>query len=356
MNRKISILVILIIVFLTGCNSGGTEANLAAIDIPLPYQDGYVQDMKITEDGNLTLAMYETMNGEKKAKATVWQTSNDGENWEQLYEEYFEPNNPNKETVEILMYFAGDGLIITKHDYIGDSLEVTSEEAYYIDEFNNGSRKLSASNSIKDFGGRLIYNNNGIYINIYNEEDGQQIVRLDPDKETLTDTGIVGKDEYEYVYYMSSGGDRIYCICSVAYEGTKEEKEGTVPVDTSKYIKGRIYDTATGEISESELLNKAAVLFYEKWKGENQYSYTYMPVFCSNISSEEESYLLAHNDGVYMIDSDETKLLYKDKNWKGSSNQISDILMNLDGDIYVHVYLDNYADAQLIKISEGTHS
>ena len=36
----------------------------------------------------------------------VWQTSNDGENWEQLYEEYFEPNNPNKETVEILMYFA----------------------------------------------------------------------------------------------------------------------------------------------------------------------------------------------------------------------------------------------------------
>ena len=126
--------------------------------------------------------MYETMNGEKKAKATVWQTSNDGENWEQLYEEYFEPNNPNKETVEILMYFAGDGLIITKHDYIGDSLEVTSEEAYYIDEFNNGSRKLSASNSIKDFGGRLIYNNNGIYINIYNEEDGQQIVRLDPTK------------------------------------------------------------------------------------------------------------------------------------------------------------------------------
>ena len=52
MNRKISILVILIIVFLTGCNSGGTEKNLAAIDIPLPYQEGYVQDMKITEDGN----------------------------------------------------------------------------------------------------------------------------------------------------------------------------------------------------------------------------------------------------------------------------------------------------------------
>ena len=50
-------------VFLTGCNSGGTEANLAAIDIPLPYQEGYVQDMKITEDGNLTLAMYETNNG-----------------------------------------------------------------------------------------------------------------------------------------------------------------------------------------------------------------------------------------------------------------------------------------------------
>lgn len=49
-------------------------------------------------------------------------------------------------------------------------------------------------------------------------------------------------------------------------------------------------------------------------------------VVLSNISSEEESYLLAHNDGVYMIDSDETKLLYKDKNWKGSSNQISDIL------------------------------
>lgn len=55
-------------VFLTGCNSGGTEANLAAIDIPLPYQEGYVQDMKITEDGNLTLAMYETMNGGKKQK------------------------------------------------------------------------------------------------------------------------------------------------------------------------------------------------------------------------------------------------------------------------------------------------
>ena len=44
--------------------------------------------MKITEDGNLTLALYETMNGGKKAKATVWQTSDDGENWEQLYEEY----------------------------------------------------------------------------------------------------------------------------------------------------------------------------------------------------------------------------------------------------------------------------
>ena len=57
-----------------------------------------------------------------------------------------------------------------------------------------------------------------------------------------------------------------------------------------------------------------------------------------------------------MIDSDETKLLYKDKKWKGSSNQISDILMTPDGDIYVHVYLDNYADAQLIKISGGTHS
>ena len=95
--------------------------------------------MKITEDGNLTLAMYETMNGGKKAKATVWQTSDDGENWEQLYEEYFEPNNLNGETVEILMYFAGDGLIITKHDYIGDSLEVASEEAYYIDEFNKDS-------------------------------------------------------------------------------------------------------------------------------------------------------------------------------------------------------------------------
>ena len=40
--------------FLTGCNSGGTEANLAAIDIPLPYQEGYVQDMKITDDANLS--------------------------------------------------------------------------------------------------------------------------------------------------------------------------------------------------------------------------------------------------------------------------------------------------------------
>ena len=73
---------------LASCGSGGSEAGELtgeASEIKLPEAIDYITDMKVDENGCITLAAYERK-GDYNGVISISKTENDGESWETLYQ------------------------------------------------------------------------------------------------------------------------------------------------------------------------------------------------------------------------------------------------------------------------------
>ncbi len=344
-NKHIEYLIIIIAILccVTGCTS---TKNRDTETIPLPDEEATVSDMSIDEEGNLILAMDKTSTGGLTADVAVWKTDNDGKEWKKLFKKTLKSPDDERITVEPEIYIAGSGAIVRQINYIGDSLVTDATDTYYTSNFGRDDfKKIFQNNPIKVFDGIGCYGEE-IYIN-YTSDD--KIMKFNPAEEMLTAAENMGK--YESVYYMQSDSRYIYMVCSVHYEPTWEEENGMAYVSPSKFIRGRRYDMQKKEVAETEVLNQLAVRFYEKWQSGDADSYKQRPVFFPDLASEEEAYYLAHNDGLFRLDKNGEELIYEDKSWKGEENEVLEIVVTADGDIYLYVFKDHYTNHELVKIT-----
>ena len=348
--KKFYVFIIFLIsaLLFSGCGSSYNSSGPDSVQISLPYEDGCISDMKIDENGNLRVAMYEIDQDGKKAKATCWITRDDGKSWENLYEEYFEANDKKEETVEIAPRIAGDGLFILKYNYKGDSFEVNSEELYYIKDLNEKDIKYFPETTVISAGGiQSGGSDKKLYVCDRTESEEDKIFKFDPEEGRISETGIL--DKGEYAFYMEAYGDKVYCICSIEYEGTKEEQAGTKKVETWKYIKGRIYDMETGETGETDVFNNLAAMYFDKCNGNGE-EYKYSPCLCPDLSSDEEAYYLADGDGIIRVTEKGEETIYKDDNLSSYEDSIENMVVDSKGNIYVYIWLDGYSEQQLLKI------
>ena len=78
----------ILITGLTGCGRDDSETESSgreASEIKLPKEIDYITDMKVDENGYITLAAYERK-GDYNGVISISKTKDDGESWETLYQ------------------------------------------------------------------------------------------------------------------------------------------------------------------------------------------------------------------------------------------------------------------------------
>lgn len=342
----ISVSVISIMTF-SGCNTRENpelDFDGKLQEIPLPTDANIISDLKVNDEGNVYIASMRYDEDKTGSIANIWRLNKD-KKWDRVFEKKF--LSDNSKNSEALISFIGDKAIISNYIFYPDDIISGSENFYRIDDIEgeNATKVFEdvEEYSVSDFCGMRVDAVFGI------DSRTANIINLD---------FINGKmnviEELSDVYSLESRNDSAYLIYKQKYELTDEEIAELNPTSDypSKYARGIIYNLNDGHITESSVLDRVAIRFFEKWHKGGENTYNFLPIFYPSSDSKAEAYYLAHNDGVYKIDDSGETLIYYDDSWDSEDVQLTQMVVTPSEDIYLCVYFYNLGTEKLFKITQ----
>ncbi len=342
-----AIIVIIIAAAFTGCT--GQKNNILEPtnnlqEVQLPAEVTNINAIKTDENGNLIISNCEKKDDDSSATVMLWRQT-DGGKWEKLFEKEFASDEPQKIAKEADIDLIGNKGIITDYDF--------SRNDTFSYKFNlHVAENIDKNETIKKFNslkGYLFGPFHGTDIdNVYSVDFvAFKLFNID-----FTTKEIKPVDELSDVTEMCSYKNLAYIIYRQDYELTEEEIANLTPGSDfpERYARGVIYDMDSGSITESKVLDKLAVRFFEKWHKGGENVYNYQPIYYPAIGYDKEAYYLAHNDGVYRIDEEGEELICFDQSWNSKKNCLNLMTVAENGDIYLCVYLNNYEEVKLYRI------
>ena len=140
MKKILAMLMTFILIMgLASCSSDGSEAGeltKEASEIKLPEAIDYITDMKVDENGCITLAAYERK-GDYNGVISISKTENDGESWETLYQREVSIEERENHFAEAYLYLGDSGSCFEVGDWDTEDLRNSLKKRYYLRDFDS---------------------------------------------------------------------------------------------------------------------------------------------------------------------------------------------------------------------------
>ncbi len=345
---KLLTAIIVIAATFAGCTGNQQENILEPTnnleEVQLPAEVTTITSMKTDNSGKLVISNVEISDNENSATAMMWKQTDDGK-WEKIFEKEFISDNPEEILKSAHVDYIDDKGIITDYDFDRDDVFSYKFNLHMTEDMDKNEIK-KVFDSLK---GYLFVEFHGTDIdNVYGADSvAFKLFNID-----FTTKEIKPIDELSDVTEMCSYKNFGYVIYRQDYELTEEEIANLTPDSDfpERYARGVIYDMDSGSITESKVLDKLAVRFFQKWNEGGEKADNFQPIYYPAIGYDKEAYYLAHNDGIYRIDEDGEELICYDKSWKNKQNCLNLMTVAENGDIYLCVCFNRNEEVKLYRI------
>lgn len=355
MKKILAMLMTFILIMgLASCGSDGSEAGeltKAASEIKLPEAIDYITDMKVDENGCITLAAYERK-GDFNGIISISKTENDGESWETLYQREVSIEERENHFAEAYLYLGDSGSYFEVGDWDTEDLRNSVKKRYYLRDFDSEPEEFDFSWT--DF---IIDDVN--YID-FEESYGMKLWGEYGEKTELYRMNIrdrqieqVQLPEITGPDYMGNDGRYVY----VMYYPEIEEEAATFSAGLKlmeKEIKENghciRYDMKENKVHQSEILDvlaKKAMLWNSVESNDDQ-NYS---MYAADTCSEEERYYILNDSGLWRIDKNGETLIYKEENWLKEIYYLNYLTVE-NGTVYFTAAPED-GETKLLKITDN---
>lgn len=296
MKRKKLILVSVILVLcllMASCSSvkstgGDKEVDKSQGGISLPCEDDYIVDIKAVEE-KLMLSTINVAEDFSASTATVWESVDEGNHWEKLFEEQFVSDDVGEIYINAEIHFVGQGGILQVFQWPKDNTKADYSKIYYLNDFENGlMEEVKTDYDMKNLGNTYFLSEDNLYG--WDFMSGE-LLCLDLTKGTVQRTQLDDVDMLLDVVFNGPSAYVTYLSSANVYTGIK-------------------YDVLEQKAKDAPLFEAMIEEF-----GKKGYNMVNGVRFYSCIKENEEKYRYLCSDGVFEFDDSESKKISSRVPW-----------------------------------------
>lgn len=345
----------------TGCGKSrsggeGRTGSGKVEEMNLPGTENVIVDLKVQDDGSILMSELEHTD-KYKSTGRVWKTSDEGKTWEKVYETLFEVEPVGDKVPETHIYLADEGWLVDNMDFDFSNGYSLERSRLYMKDADSAPEEIDLDWAEVEKDGVKFFTKEKIYtFSLWGEDSG-----LEPKK--IYRLNMKTKEAERIELPEVTGYGRIICdsryACLLYYpefEETPDSYAQSVEMEREQieaYARGFRYDMETGEILESDMMDKLAkkVLLLDLDNDD--------AMFCEAAAVQggpgEEAYYVLNNKGLIRIDANGEELLYYEEKWESSDFFSGQIWPGKDGEVYLMCHAENEGDEagdkKLLKIS-----
>ncbi len=344
----------ILITGLTGCGQDDSETGSSgreASEVKLPKEIDYITDMKVDENGYITLAAYERK-GDYNCVISISKTKDDGESWETLYQREVSIKERENHFTEAHLYFGDSGIFFDVCDWDSEDLRNSVRKRYYLRDFDSEPEEFDFSwtdFSIDDVNYIDFENSYGMKLwGDYAEKTELYRMNIkDRQIEQVQLPEVTGPDT------MENDGKYVY----VLYYPEIEEEAATFSAGLKlmeKEIKenghGIRYDMRENKVHQSDILDKLAkkAMLWDNIENNDDQNYS---MYAADTYSEEERYYIINDSGLWRIDKDGETLIYKEENWLKEKYYLNNLTVG-NGAVYFAATPEG-GEMKLFKVADN---
>ncbi len=345
----------------TGCGksqSGGEGTTIGGKveEMSLPGTENVIGELKVQDDGSILMSELEHTD-KYKSTGRVWKTSDGGKTWEKVYETLFEVEPVGDKVPETHIYLADEGWLVDNMDFDFSNGYSLERSRLYMKDAESTPEEIDLDWAKVEKDGVKFFTKEKIYtFSIWGEDSGLEPTKVYKLNMNTKEAKCVELPEVTGPDILLYDSRYVYILYYPEIKETPISYAQSIEMEREQITssaKGIRYDMETGEILESDMMDKLAkkVLLLDLDHGDAMFC----EVAAVQGGSGEEAYYVINNKGLIRIDDRGEELLYYEEKWESSDFFSGQIWSGKDGEVYIMCHAENEGDEtgdkKLLKIS-----